>query len=104
MTSKYMTSKQRRRSIVEAALAEAESHGYAHVTREQIAQRAQCAPSLVTLHLGTMVELRRAVMSEAVRARNLRVIAQGIVDDQPKVKRLDDDVKRAAMATFIPGV
>lgn len=51
---------------------------YSRVTRDQIAARAGCAPTLITYHFGTMNELRRDIMREAVRSECLPVIAQGL--------------------------
>lgn len=93
-----MTKKQR---ILDAAMAEAQQHGYKHVTREAIAQRAACATGLVSYHLGTMVELRRALMSEAIRTRNARIIAQGLADGHSKARRAPDDLKAAAIALMM---
>lgn len=52
---------------------------YNRVTRDQIAERAGIAPTLITYHFGTMDSLRRDIMREAVRAECLPVIAQGLV-------------------------
>lgn len=64
--------------ILAAALAIAPSKGYTSVTREDIAARAKVPPSLITYHFGTMPELRRCIMREAVRVACLPVIAQGL--------------------------
>ena len=93
--SKSDKTKQR---ILGAAMAEAAQYGYSHVTREAIAQRAETSPALVSHYFGTMVELRRAIISEAIRARHLRIVAQGLLDKHPKAKRAPDELKAAALA------
>lgn len=97
MTKKYMKSKDRRAIIVAEALKLAEKVGYRHVTREAISEAAGCAAGLVTLHLGTRVEMQRAILSEAIRTRCHRVIAQGIVDRHPKALRAPMELKEEAI-------
>lgn len=88
---------QRKQQILAAAVIEAQHHGYQNVTREAIARRATCAPGLVSHYFGTMVDLKRAIMSEAIRTRELRIVAQGIADRHPKAKRAPDDLKLEAI-------
>lgn len=92
-----MSKDKRKQSILCAAVAEAKRHGYTNVTREAIAQRAECATGLVSFYFGTMVDLKRAIMSEAIRTRELRIVAQGIADGHPKAKRAPDDLKLEAL-------
>src|SRR5574340_633766 len=97
-TMKRDTKKQ---SILTAAMTEAKQHGYANVTREQIAQRAECAPGLVSFYFGTMQHMKRAIMSEAIRTRELSIIAQGIVDGHPKAKRAPLELRQAAVMSLV---
>ena len=90
----------RKAAILLAAMTEAGKHGYAHVTREQIAQRAECAPGLVSFYFGTMVCMKRAIMSEAIRTRNLPIIAQGLADRHPKAMRAPVELRTAAAMTL----
>ena len=87
----------RKLTILAAAVAEANQHGYQQVTREGIAQRADCAPGLVSFYFGTMVCMKRSIMSEAIRTRQLRIVAQGIADGHPKAKRAPEELRRAAV-------
>lgn len=64
--------------ILAAALEIAPKQGYSRLTRDDIAGRAKVPPSLITYHFGTMPELRRQIMREAVRVECLPVIAQGL--------------------------
>jgi AcrR family transcriptional regulator len=64
--------------ILAAALQLAPTKGYAQLTRDDIAARAKVPPSLITYHFGTMPNLRRSIMREAVRVNCLPVIAQGL--------------------------
>lgn len=91
----------RKAAILLAAMTEAKQHGYANVTREQIAQRAECAPGLVSFYFGTMPQMKRAIMSEAIRTRELSIIAQGIVDGHPKAKRAPLELRQAAVSALM---
>lgn len=96
-----MSKDTRKQHILDAAMTEANKHGYNRVTREQIAARAECASGLVSHYFGTMVCMKRAIMSEAIRTRELRIVAQGIADGHPKAKRAPEELRRAAVATLI---
>jgi AcrR family transcriptional regulator len=91
----------RKSEILAAALALAIKHGYMHVTRLQISERIGCATGLVPYHFGTMCDLRRSVMSEALRTRCLPVLAQGIVAGHAKTKRMPDELRRAALESLM---
>ena len=64
--------------ILDAALVVASKVGYARLTREDIAKRADVPASLISYHLGTMPALRRKIMREAIRTECLPVVAQGL--------------------------
>jgi len=64
--------------ILSAALVVASKVGYARLTREDIAKRADVPASLISYHLGTMPALRRKIMREAIRTECLPVVAQGL--------------------------
>lgn len=87
----------RKQHILDCAMHEAHRAGYSHVTRDAIAARAECATGLVSHYFGTMVELKRAIMSEAIRTRALRIVAQGIADGHPKARRVSEELRREAI-------
>lgn len=99
-----MSKDTRKLAILAAAMTEAKHHGYAHVTREAIAARAECASGLVSFYFGTMLHMKRAIMSEAIRTRELRIVAQGIADGHPKAKRAPEELRRAAVASLMEAV
>lgn len=83
--------------ILTAALEVCPRKGYSRVTREDIAERAKVPPSLITYHFGTMPELRRQIMREAVRVECLPVIAQGLAcKDRHAMKASEELRTRAA--------
>ena len=83
--------------ILTAALEIAPARGYARLTREDIATRAKVPPSLITYHFGTMPELRRKIMREAVRVKCLPVIAQGIACRDRIALKAPQDVQALAL-------
>lgn len=82
--------------ILRAALELAKTAGYTKVTRDAIGQHAGIAPTLVAYHLGTMPDLRRQIMREAVRVQCLPVIAQGLAVRDPHALKAPEDLRRRA--------
>jgi AcrR family transcriptional regulator len=81
--------KQRAAALLQAALHAANTHGWHTLTHESIAAQAEVSPSLVKVRLGTIVEVRRAVMRAAVKQRVLRVVAEGLIDGDRAARRAD---------------
>lgn len=90
----------RREQILSAALHEAERVGFANVCRKAIADRAGCSPGLVRHYWGTLPQLHRAIMGEAIRADNARVVAQGIVAKHPRCNKLNSDEKQRILSSL----
>jgi AcrR family transcriptional regulator len=85
--------------ILFAAMAVAQRVGWNAMTRDQIAEQARVSAGLVTLRLGTMVNLRRAVMRAAIHRENLTVVAQGLaVRDKQALKAPAALIKRCQAA------
>lgn len=64
--------------ILSAALALAPKIGYSKLTQTAIAEKAGVPSSLLPYYFGTMTQLRRDLMREAIRVECLPVIAQGL--------------------------
>ena len=92
----------RSRNIIDAALKAALAHpgGYMGVTREKIAEVAQCSPGLVSRYLGTMDATRRTIMREAIRAEALKIIAQGLAVRDRTALKAPEELKARALATL----
>lgn len=87
--------------ILTVALQLAERFGYTKVTREQVAARIGVAPSLIPHYMGSVAEMRRKIMREAIRVENLPVIAQGLaLRDSTACRALADrsDLRQRAAA------
>jgi AcrR family transcriptional regulator len=90
--------RERTAQILAAALKLAAKHGYQRITREAIAEAANVSPALVSHHMGTMDQMRRAIMREAVRIECLPVIAQGLVARDRHAGKAPDHLRQAALA------
>lgn len=92
-----------RTHILKACLTLAAKHGYRSITRDQIAAEAGVHPSNVSYHLGTMIELRRTVMREAVRTECLPVIAQGLAAGDKHARKCSAEVQAQAVQSLVVG-
>jgi AcrR family transcriptional regulator len=100
MKQAKLEARERTAQILAAALKLARRVGYQRMTREAIADAASVSPGLVTHHMGTMEQLRRDVMREAVRTACLPVIAQGLVARDRHARKVLPHIQKAALATL----
>lgn len=96
-TQTKMQARERIAQILRAALDVAPRVGYSKLTREDIARKANIPASLVSYHLGTMTELRRQIMREAVRTECLPVIAQGLAVGDRQARKAPAELKHRAL-------
>ena len=88
--------------LLTAAVELAEKHGYKHITRDQISERAGCSTGSVSNGLGTMAQMRKTVVRHAVRTGNQRIIAQAIVEQEPYVlKKVMVEDRLAALKSVL---
>ena len=95
--TKRMETNARKEQLLAAALRLAAKHGYAKLTRKQIAEEAGVSDTLLSLHFGTMVEFRRTLMRYAIKRGNATVVAQGLADRNPYAKKAPAALKAAAL-------
>jgi AcrR family transcriptional regulator len=69
----------RKGEILAAAVKVAERDGYQTITREKVAREAGVTEGLVSHHLGTMKQLKRAVMRYAINNELLKIVGIGVV-------------------------
>ena len=101
MTMARLHPRDRYDAILGVALALSESVGYAHITRAEVAAAAGVSPALVSWYLGTVPQMRAAVMHAAVKnARSLSVIAQGITARDPVALRAPLWLRAQALSTL----
>ena len=91
----------RKADLLNAALHLARSQGYRTVTRDAIAEHAGVTPALVSHYLGTMPQLRRAIMSAAIARSELAIIAQGLVAGDSKARAVTPEIKRRALESML---
>jgi AcrR family transcriptional regulator len=94
--------KDRKAAILASALKQARKYGYQNVDRGQISADADCSRNLINHYFGTMPQLRRAIIGEAIRLKDLTIIAQALVAREPRAMKLSDEVKQAALASVAP--
>jgi AcrR family transcriptional regulator len=96
-----MSKADRTEEILKATTELADRHGLAGITREMIANRLGISTGLINSHYGTMQQLRRAVMRRAVQGRNLKLIAEGLVLNDPVARKAPDELRKAAAAAIV---
>lgn len=82
--------------LVDAAVAAATAHGYRRMTRDHIAAEANVSPGLVSLYLGTMPNVRRVVMREAVRRGVVSIVAEGLAERDKQALKAPPALKSEA--------
>lgn len=88
--------KDRQRSLLIAAVTVARSRGWLHLTRAHVAEHAGVSPGLVSRYLGTMTNLRRSVMREAIRLEHVDIVAQGLAINDAVALKAPEALRRAA--------
>jgi AcrR family transcriptional regulator len=101
---KRLAPEERRNEVMRAALHAAQRYGWSEMTRDHIATAAGSSPGLVSARLGTMQQVRDAVMEEAVRLEVLAVIAQGIAARHPTAMSAPAQLQRSALASLAPRI
>ena len=99
-----LSAAERRELILEAAVKLADTSHYQRITRQDIADEAGIAPTLVTHYFGTMPQLRRDVMRYAVRNECLRVIGQGLASQDTHALRASPGLQASALGSLLGGV
>lgn len=94
---KRMTPQARRDQIWSVVMKLAKSNRYDQLTREQIAEAAKVSAATVSKYFGTMPNLRRDIMRDAVRNNVWQVIAQGVVAGDKQAMKAPAEVRAEAM-------
>lgn len=95
-----LEARERIAQILKAALELAKRRGYNCITRDEIAERAGVPSSLIAYHCGTMDNLRRDLMREAIRTECLPVIAQGLAVRDRHALKAPEDLRRRALQSL----
>lgn len=100
MTTQRKPPKERTAELLEAAVAVALKHGFLNVTREKIGDVAGVSRALVTTRFGTMVQLRRLIMRQAIERKLLGILAEGLAVRDPNALKAPEDLKKQALRTL----
>jgi AcrR family transcriptional regulator len=95
-----LTPKERKAIILDAALRLAVRVGYTSIRRDAVATEAGCSNGLVNKYYGSLKQLRRDLMREAVRVGNVTVIAQGLALNDQHARKASEDIKQLARASL----
>lgn len=95
-----LTPADRTAQLIEVALRLASKSGLANLRRDQIATAAGVSQGLVTERLGTMIEMRRTIMRQAVVREVLPIIAEGIVAKDRNALKAPPELKARALASL----
>jgi AcrR family transcriptional regulator len=93
-----MQTEDRTRELTKAALNCAKRTGFTAVTRDAIAAEAGVSNALVTVRMGTMREVKRAIMRAAIDSACLKVIAEGLAVNDRHARKAPQELKDAAAA------
>lgn len=99
--SKHKPSDVRREQILTAAVAVAIKNGYVNFKRSDVAAEAGVSTGSINKHYGTMSQLRRAVMRNAVLNECLQIIAEGLVVQDRYASKASDVLKTKALMSLI---
>ncbi len=95
-----MAAADREAQILAAAVKVAARSGFNKFTLREVAEEAQVTVKLPGHYFGTMTNLRRKVMREAVRGRVLPVIAQGIALRDRHALKAPAELRQAALESL----
>lgn len=104
MTNQRFKPSVRRELVLRAAVEVARRPGgWSLLTRQRIAEEAECSEGLVSRYLGDMPSARRAIMKSAIRQEITDIIVQSIVaHDGYAVKRwLPAELKQKALLSLL---
>lgn len=90
--------------ILKVATQLAERLGVAAVSRNMIADKAECAMSAVSYHYGDVKHIHRAIVTAAIENRNLTVLGHAIAERHPLTlaKDFPADLRSDAMRRHFP--
>ena len=79
--------------LLEYAVRAAEIHGYVAVSRDQICEELGCSPAMINRYYGSLEGIRRLIIPEAIRVKNLNDIAQGILMKDRRALKVSEEIK-----------
>ncbi len=71
--------------LLNTAFTLAEQYGYFKLTRLMIAERCKLSKNLINYHFGSMGNLKKQVLLQAIKYENLAIISQGLMNYEPLI-------------------
>jgi AcrR family transcriptional regulator len=92
--------------ILQVGTSLAERVGVAAVSRNMIADKAECAMSAVSYHYGDVKHIHRAIVTAAIANKNLTVLGFAIAERHPLTlaKDFPAELRTAAMRKHFPNL
>jgi AcrR family transcriptional regulator len=69
---------------------------YSELTRKEVAEAAEVAPTLVTHYFGDVENLRREIMSAAISENDEIIVAQGLARGDKQARKAPEALKNKA--------
>ena len=86
----------RKKMITDAAIAIAMEHGHHKITRDRIAERANCSAGLVSYFFSPMKKFRQNILQYGIQNEIVPIIAHAIITGDLKKKTVSEKLKRKA--------
>lgn len=90
---KRLKPEKRKQEILQAAVDLAVKFSYMTLTRNQVSKKAKVSTALVNQYFGTMQKLKTDVMVYSVNNKILRVIGQGLLNNDPIAQMISPDLR-----------
>lgn len=91
----------RKDQILAAAVKISGAKNYNTITRQNIADAAGVSTGLVARYFNTMLQIRRAIMRSAIKNKNLKIIAQGLVNKDPNALKAPKPLQQQAIKAIV---
>lgn len=99
--ARRMAPDDRKQLIFTVAINLAKDIGYYNLTRVNVAKRAQVSIALVQKYFGTIRKLQISVLRYAMKRPILEVIAQGVIEKDPIIRKLNPQLRQDALQKLI---
>lgn len=96
-----MTQQTEKDRILSAAMQLANLAGFAGVTRDGVANKANCACGSVTYYFGNVKKLRAAMVERAIETENLAVLGQAVAAEHPLAMAAPEALRRRAVLAMV---
>lgn len=87
----------KRNELLNCAIKIAERVGYAHITQTLLAEEAGVSLGTPHYYFDGLVDVKKSTLLLAIKSENLLIIAQGIVNRDPAMKKVSKELKKRAL-------